>query len=141
MSKPMATTLPWRTRLPERIPIPGIETKSPVERPGFLFGGWRSHEVRHFDSMAHLKEAHLKERRAISVDPCGEEPVPAKHQGRPSSGRSNSATLATSVQKLLDITKRRKFSMPSSPVILFLIRRRLSLESVPAIRICGADLP
>jgi hypothetical protein len=35
---PMATTLPWRTKPPERIPIPGIETKSPVERPGFLFG-------------------------------------------------------------------------------------------------------
>jgi hypothetical protein len=64
----MATTLPWRMKLPERIPVPGIETKSPVERPGFLFGGWSSREVRRFDSMAHLKEAHLKEPRAISVD-------------------------------------------------------------------------
>jgi hypothetical protein len=36
-------------KLPERIPVPGIETKSPVERPGFLFGGWRSDEVRRFD--------------------------------------------------------------------------------------------
>ena len=34
--------------------------------------------MRRFDSMAHLKEAHLKERRAISVDPRGEEPVPAQ---------------------------------------------------------------
>jgi len=38
MSKPTVTTPPWRTKLPEGIPIPGIETKSPVPRPGFLFG-------------------------------------------------------------------------------------------------------
>jgi hypothetical protein len=131
----MATTLPWRMKLPERIPVPGIETKSPVERPGFLFGRRSSHEVWRFDF-------HASKNGARYLLPLGDgEPVPAKHQGRPSNGRSKSVTLATSVQKLLDTTKRRKFSMPSSPVIVFLTRRRLSLESVPAIRICGADLP
>jgi hypothetical protein len=38
-------------------------------------------------------------------------------QGKPSSGLNSNVMLATSVQKLLDRTKRRKFSMlpPSAP--------------------------
>jgi hypothetical protein len=40
--------------------------------------------------------------------------VPPGTQGRPTNGRSRSMTLATSVQQLLDNTKRRKFSMPRS---------------------------
>jgi hypothetical protein len=78
-----------------------IEIKSPVARPGFLFA--LVEKLRSF-----------KQRRKISVAPCGNELVPLKHQGRPTNGRSSSVTLATSVQKLLDRTKRKKFSMPRS---------------------------
>jgi hypothetical protein len=95
----MVTTLPWRTKPPER--VRRIEIKSPVARPGFLFALWK-------------KPRSFTERRAISVALVGTSRFPPQHQGKPTNGRSSSATPATRVQKLLDRTKRRKFSMPRS---------------------------
>jgi hypothetical protein len=90
----------------------GLKTKSPVERPGFLFGRRRSYEVRSFEFIG----AHLTPRakRLTLVARIGSR----QNQGRPSNGRSKSVTLATSVQKLLDTTKSRKFSMPLLPFLL-----------------------
>jgi hypothetical protein len=109
MSKPTATTLPWRTKLPER--VRRIEIKSPVARPGFLFVLLEQEKPR---STGLPPLWTLQKRCSISAVDRGDAPVPAEHQGRPTTGRSRSVTPVTSVQMLLDRMKRRKFSMPRS---------------------------
>jgi hypothetical protein len=80
----MATTLPWRTKPPER--VRRIEIKSPVARPGFLFALWK-------------KLRSFTERRAISVALVGTSRFLPQHQGRPINGRSSSATPAIALAK------------------------------------------
>jgi hypothetical protein len=88
MSMPTVTMQPWRTKPPERLSI--NEIKSPVERPGFLFA---------------LMRVPRRTRRF---------PIP---QGIAVIGRNKRTTLVTSVQKLLDRMKSRKFSMRRLPYV------------------------
>jgi len=93
------TTLPWRTKPPEG--FDGLKSKSRSRDRAFCLRWWRS--------------CGASSNGARYLLPLGgNELVPSKHQGRPTNGRSSSVMLATSVQKLLDRTKRKKFSMPRS---------------------------
>ena len=144
MSKPMATTLPWRTKPPERIPIPGIETKSPVERPGFLFGAPSFLSSRRFDCPCCTSKNNTR----YPLTLVATEPVPANHhrltQQHPAFSKSRQkARLPSFIRELAGdsegVTPCRYHDVDPRQ-ICFPERRRLSLASVPAIRICGACL-
>jgi hypothetical protein len=123
MSKPTATTLLWRMRLPER--VRRIEIKSPVARLGFLFA--LLEKLRSF-----------KQRRAISVAPCGNEPVPAGASGQTHQWPQQERDARYQRTEAASQDEKKKVFHAA---ILLLRRRRLSRQSVPAICLCGAGLP
>jgi hypothetical protein len=96
----MATTPPWRTKPPER--VRRIEIKARLKSRAFCLVYARSQS-------AALTPWNTPQETGAWRRPTA---FPAASQGKPSSGLNSSVMLATSVQKLLDRTKRRKFSMP-----------------------------
>jgi hypothetical protein len=121
MSKPMATTLPWRTKPPER--VRRIEIKSPVARPGFLFALWK-------------KELHGTARDICC--PCGNAPVPAAASGQAHQWPQQQHDARYQRAEAARQDEKKKVFHAA---ILFLQRRRLSRQFVPAISRLRSSLP